>query len=163
MQANVEALGIGAGFGLKLQSVIREPRFRQTIVRVQLTLGRGTNVIPLENHGILTFRANGKLADYHGPLPSAAAPVGQAPMQDQALTLIERARQLGLDRHGVPLSIVRKTDGSMTVEARVVRGRGINTHAQVYSLEKPHGERRAIITPIAPRSKAIVVPQLDQQ
>jgi hypothetical protein len=170
VQANLPALGIGPDFGLALQSVTRDERLGQMIVRVQLTLGRGANAALLDNHGILTFRADGTLADYHGPFSAATAPVQSQPrmrdpaqVQMEAPALIERARQLGLDRHGAPLSIVRKPDGGLTVEARVIRGRGKNTYAEVFSLEKPYGERREIITPVRQHSKALSMPDLTQE
>lgn len=170
IQANLEILGIAPEFGLELQGVTRDQRLRQTIVRVQLMLGRGETAVLLDNHGILTFRANGRLADYHGPLPSAVAQVqGQARVQDEArvqaraLTLIERAKQLGLDRHGVPLSIVRKPDGELTVEAQVIRGSGMNAYAEVFTLENPQGERREIITPLVPRGKAPTTPDPSEE
>ena len=47
----------------------RENQHGQTIVRVQLTLGRGAGAVLLDTHGVLVFRVNGKLADYHAPLP----------------------------------------------------------------------------------------------
>jgi hypothetical protein len=77
IQSNLDSLDIGPDFGLKLQSVTRENLFAkavgsgQTIVRVQLTQGRGDGAAPLENHGILVFRRDGALADYHSPMPPA--------------------------------------------------------------------------------------------
>jgi hypothetical protein len=158
IQAKLDALGIGPEFGLALQSVTRDQRFGQTIVRVQLTLGRGANAELLDNHGILTFREGGRLIDYHGPLP---APVPQLPAalraqeqlnaQMRVRASIAWAKQSGLDRHGVPLTVRRKPDGELTVQARVLRGRGLNEYAEVFSLEKPEGERREVITRAAPR------------
>ncbi len=60
IHANLDTL-VGPDFGLKLQSVTHESRllgrisFGQTIVRVQLTEGRGDDAIPLDNHGILSL------------------------------------------------------------------------------------------------------------
>lgn len=157
VQAQLDALGIGPEFGLALQGVVHDRRFGQTIVRVQLTMGRGANAVPLANHGILTFRSNGRLADYHGPLPPVASQLpaalraqAQTTVQVQARTILERARQIGLDRHGVAMTLVRTADGALTVQASVLRGRGRDERAEVYSLENPHGERRDVITPIRP-------------
>jgi hypothetical protein len=158
VQANLDVLGIGPEFGLALQSVIRDRRFEQTIVRVQLTLGRGAVAVPLDNHGILTFRESGRLADYHGPLPpvSPHLPAGlraqaQLNAQMRARASIEWAKQSGLDRHAVPLAVVRMRDGALTVQARVMRGRGLNEYAEVFTLEKPEGERREVILRTAAR------------
>jgi hypothetical protein len=73
IQANLDNLGIGSEFGLVLQSVTQEKRFGHTMVRVQLTEGRGSDATLLENHGILTFRDDRTLADYHSPIPAASA------------------------------------------------------------------------------------------
>src|SRR5262249_24062480 len=62
VQANLDKLGVGPDFGLKLQSVTRDDRFGQTIVRVQLTSGRGDGATLFNNHGILVFRRDGVLA-----------------------------------------------------------------------------------------------------
>jgi hypothetical protein len=144
VQANLDNLGIGPDFGLILQSVTSDRRFKQTIVRVQLTEGRGSDAPLFDNHGILTFRADGTLADYHSPLPSDFF------SHAQALALIDLAKQFGLHLHGAPLSIVRKPDGQLTVEARVMRGSGMNTYIEAFTLENPWGEFREIITPISP-------------
>jgi len=145
VQDNLDRLGITPGFGLALQSVTRDERFKQTIVRVQLTEGSGRGALPLDNHGILVFRANGRLADYHKPIPDATPP--------DAGGLISLARRLALDRHGVPLSIVRKPDGRLTVEARVIRGTGINSWMEAFTLDNPRGERREVITPRIPSAR----------
>jgi len=142
VQNNLDRLGIPPGFGLALQSVTRDERFKRTIVRVQLTEGSGSGAVPLDNHGILVFRANGRLADYQKPLPDATRP--------DTGGLISLARRLALDRHGVPLSIVRKPDGRLTVEARVIRGTGINSWMEAFTLDNPHGERREVIIPRIP-------------
>ncbi|GEM_PF-1879959 len=61
IRANLDKLGVGSDFGLKLQSVTRINYFRRgigserTIVRVQLTQGRGEGATPLDNHGIFIF------------------------------------------------------------------------------------------------------------
>jgi len=169
-QANLDNLGIWPGFGLKLQSVTRINHFRQrvgrqigpeqTIVRVQLTQGRGEGATLLDNHGILVFRASGMLADYHSPLPSG----GPAPLspndfsQSQALGMIFRASQLGINQHGAPLSIARKPDGRLTVEARVMRGEGINAYMEVFTLDNPRGERHEILIPPVPPDNRISIP-----
>jgi hypothetical protein len=76
----------------------------------------------------------------------------------QVLALIDRAKQLGLDRHGVPLSIVRKPDGQLTVEARVMRGGGMNPYIEAFTLDNPGGVRREIITPLPGRERVPIVP-----
>lgn len=164
-QANQDRLGIGPGFGLKLQSVTRINQFRptphpaQTIVRVQLTEGRGEGATPLDNHGILVFHASGMLADYHSPLPpgddASLPPDGFA--QAQAKTMIGQAQQLGLDKRGGPLSIVRSPEGRLTLEARVMRGEGINAYMEVFTLGNPRGERREIMIPPVPPDKRIPI------
>jgi len=108
------------------------------LVRMRLTEGRGPGAVLLDNHGILTFQASGRLADYHGPLPADAS-------EGEVLALFHEARQLGLDRHGAPLAIVREPDGHLTVEARVMRGSGINDHVEAFTLDNPEGERREIL------------------
>jgi hypothetical protein len=169
VQANLDKLGIGPEFGLKAQSVTRlnlpggQSRGRvlpsrgpaQTIVRVQLMQGRGPDATPLDNHGILVFRASGLLADYHAPLPPqdhvSLAPDGFA--QAQAVTTLYQAGRLGLDQHGAPLSIVRRPGGQMTVEARVMRGAGLNAYLEVFTLDNPRGARREILIPPVPPDK----------
>jgi len=140
LRQSLGQLGIGRDLGLIVQSVTRDERFRQTIVRVQLTHGRDAAATPLDNHGILVFRENGTLADYHAPVP----PDGT--FQAQALALLDQARELGLDRRGAPLSIVKKANGRAGVEARVVRGEGPSVWVDAYTLEAPHGERRDVVT-----------------
>jgi hypothetical protein len=139
IQLNLDLLGIGPDFGLLVQSVTREDRDGYTIVRVQLTVGRGPDAMPLQNHGVLVFRANGMLADYHAPLPADVF------SQVQALELIRQAQQLRLDRHGAPLSVVRREDGQLTVEARVMRGNALNFWIEAFTLDNPRGEHRDII------------------
>jgi hypothetical protein len=160
VQANQDRLGIGPDFGLKLQSVTRLNHFRralvpaQSLVRVQLTRGRGEGATPLDNHGILVFRADGMLADYHAPLSPAygASLLPEAFAEAQAA--ISQANRLDLNEHGAPLSIVRKPDGQLSVEARVMRGEGLNAWMEVFTLDNPQGERREIlISPIPPAKR----------
>ncbi|MFN7948220.1 MAG: hypothetical protein U0Z53_22915 [Blastocatellia bacterium] len=162
VQAGLDELGIGPDFGLKVQSVIRSPRpgrafsFGQTIVRVQLTQGRGEGATPLDNHGILVFRADGTLADYHAPLPQQhASLLPESFAQAQAATMINQASRTGLDQHGAPLAIVRRPDGRLTVEARVMRGEGLNAHLEIFTLDNPRGERREILIPPVPPDKSL--------
>ncbi len=164
LQANLDKLGIGPEFGLKLQSVTRDERYGQTIVRVQLTMGRGDGATPLDNHGILVFRRNGTLADYHAPIPPNESSQEQAQVQriqaEQIRPLIIQAQQLRLDQRDIPLSIVRRPNGQLTVEARVMRGEGMNAYMEVFTLDKPQGERREIVIPPLPPNKRI--PILDE-
>jgi hypothetical protein len=153
LQANLDELGIGVQFGLRLQSVTRDTLLGQTIVRVQLTEGHGSDAVALDNHGVLVFRQDGTLAGYHSPLsPDSAGPLRlQTETQRQMPALIERAKRLGLDRRGTPLSIVRRLGGQLTVEARVMRSQGFYCWMEVFTLENPRGERREIVTPTIPR------------
>jgi hypothetical protein len=163
IRANLDRLGVGPDFGLKLQSVTRINYFRrgigpaQTVVRVQLTQGRGSDAKPLDNHGILVFHASGRLSDYHAPLPSRDA-TSLTDAFAQAMAMISQASQLSLDEHDAPLSIVRRPDGQLTVEARVMRGDGLNAYLEVFTLDNPRGERREIVIPPVPPGKRIVIP-----
>ena len=67
-----------------------------------------------------------------------------------AMTLVNQARQFGLDRRGGLLSIVRGSDGRLSVEARVLRSEGLNCWAEVFSVRHPEGERRKVIVPTIP-------------
>jgi len=158
VQGNLDLLGIGPDFGLKLQSVTRDARFGKTIVRVQLTDGRSSDAALLDNHGILTFRADGTLADYHTPLPSE----GTSPIQTQshvrALAFVNQAKQLGLDRRGGLLSIVRRPDGQLTVESRVMRSEDIYCWIEAFTFEHPEGERREVIVPTIPGNLSGIQP-----
>jgi len=158
LQANLDQLGIGPDLGLKLQSVTHESRFGQTIVRVQLTDGRGSDAPLLENHGILMFRADGTLADYHSPVPTNDTSQMQAQSKERASVVINRAKRFGLDHHGGLLSIVRGFDGQLTVEARVLRSDGIYCWLEVFTLEHPNGERREVIVPTIPSNLKGVQP-----
>lgn len=138
--ANLDLLGIGPGFGLVVQSVTRDDRSRKTIVRVQLTLGRDTGAVALDNHGVLVFRENGTLADYHAPLPAGST------SHVEVLALLDEARRIGLDTHGVPLSIVRREDGAQSVEARILHGDGPRVWVDAFTLDAPRGERREVVS-----------------
>lgn len=169
LQTNLDKLGLGPAFGLKLQSVTRLHPTKQfgpvlpmrgpaqTIVRVQLTQGRGPTAQLLDNHGILVFRANGNLSDYHMPL----LPAGQAAwlpdvfVQTQALNLLGEAARLRLDDHGVPLALVRQPNGQWTVEAHVLRGEGLNTWMEVFTPNNLRGERREVVLPPVPPSQRL--------
>ena len=158
VQANLDNLGIGPEFGLKVQSVTRDRRFGQTIVRVQLTDGRSEDAALFENHGILTFRANRTLADYHSALPSEAASQMNAQSSVRAQALVGQAKRFGLDRRGGLLSIVRGPLGRLTVEARVMRSEGFYSWVEAFTMEHPEGERREVITPTIPRSPSGLQP-----
>jgi len=151
LQQHLDELGIGPEFGVMLQSVTRDSRFGQTLVRVQLTEGRDDSAVPLENHGLLVFRSNGTLADYYSPIPGDYTANSGFHAQAEARSLVARARVLGLAHRGAPLSIALRPDGRQTVEARVMRSKGFYCWEDVYSLENPGGERRNAITPQLPR------------
>lgn len=138
--ANLDRLGVGPGFGLAVQSVTRDERFRQTILRVQLTEGRGAAAVRLDDHGVLVFREDGTLADYHAPVPTQGA------AGTEALALLGQARRLGLDEHGAPLALVRAEDGGLGVEARVLRGDGRSVWVDAFTLQAPEGERREVVS-----------------
>lgn len=156
LQANANILGIGQDFGLKLQSMVRDNRFRQTIIRAQLTLGRSDSAIPLDNHAVLVFRADGSLADYHAPLQPY--PSFQTRETIQFRSLISQAKRLRLDQHGAPLSFVRRANGQWTVESRVLRGKGLNTYLEVFTPEIPSGQRREILLSPLPADKRFSIP-----
>jgi hypothetical protein len=124
-----------------VQSVTRDERYQRTIVRVQLTQGRDANAVPLGNHGVLVFRGNGSLADYQAPVPDDGTSYAEAQV------LLDRARQLGLDAHGAPLSIVRKSGGALGAEARILRGNGPNVWVDAFTIDAPRGERRKVVSP----------------
>jgi len=153
-----DSLGTGPDFGLKLQSVTRLSGAAQgrIVVRVQLTQGRGEDATLLDNHGVLVFRANGDLADYHPPIPGTQG-TGTGPdvsLTMQAATAIGRARQARLHLNGVPLSLVRKADGTLSVEARVLRGEGLNAYVEVLTPENPSGERHELLhSPLSPKQR----------
>ena len=152
VQSNLDELGIGPEFGLALQSVTHDGRSGYTIVRVQLTEGREGDAALFDNHGILTFRADRTLADYHSPIPqSSVMQTLSALSQNRIQTLVGQARLRGLDRRGAPLSIVPDSGGRLTVEARVLRGDAMRCHVVAYTLTNPQGERREVITPTIPR------------
>jgi hypothetical protein len=136
IQDNLDKLGVGPEFGLLLQGWTTDTEGRQ-IVRVQLTLGRGDGARRLDNHGILVFRPDGSLMDYHSPLASNLSPT-------LALQRIHQAEQLGLDQHGASLALVQTAGGQLQIEARLLQGNGIQSFLQVFSLDHPHGERRAL-------------------
>jgi len=160
IEANQDDLGVTADFGLKLQSVVRD-NLGQTIVRVQLTMGRDADATPLNNHGVLVFRRDGTLADYHAPVSSEnndhILPPYQYVHAAQVHPMMVRARQLGLDQHNAPMSIVRRTDGRLTMEVRVLRGEGLNAYMEVFTLDKPEGERHEILIPPIPPNKRIAI------
>jgi hypothetical protein len=136
IQDNLDQLGLGSEFGLKLQSYSVDS-LGQQIVRVQLTRGRGSDAELLDNHGILVFRNDGSLMDYHGPLAPGVSPA-------LALQRINQAERLGLDQHGAPLALIHGADGRLQIEARLLQGNGIHSYFQVFSLDHPNGQRRAI-------------------
>ena len=167
VEQNQNLLAPGPDFGLKPQSVTRLSGTAQgrIIVRVQLTHGRDADATPLNNHGILVFRANGDLADYHSPIPGSNGHL-QGPDQSlgaQAAEAIGKARQARLHLYGVPLSLVRRADGSISAEAHVLRGEGLNTHMIVFTAENPGGERREILkSPLSPEQRLTIAHVLAQ-
>lgn len=157
VQANLDKLGIGPEFGLKLQSVTRDRRFGQTIVRVQLTDRRTGDASLFENHGILTFRANRTLADYHPSLPVDTTSQMNVQSTVLAPALVSQAKRFGLDRRG-GLSFVRSPKGHLTVEARVMRSEGFYSWVEAFTMEHPEGKRREVITPTVPRTPSGLQP-----
>jgi len=152
VELNQDRLETAPDFGLNLQSITRLSGAAQgrMIVRVQLTQGRGADAMPLKNHGILVFRANGDLADYHSPVPGGVDGPG-SDKYFRAQAAIGKARQARLHLRGVPLSVVRKADGSLSVEAHVLHGEGLNAYVEVFTPENPAGERREILhSPLSP-------------
>jgi len=170
LEANLDALGVGPEFGLALQAVTRIDRVRSavgpepTLVRVQLTLGRGAGATPLANHGLLVFRANGTLADWHPPLPQGEVAGLQRGLSPQArarahaLAAISQAKGLGLDRRGAPLALVPREDGSLAAEVHVLRGEPIAPYMEVFTPERPEGERREVVVPPVPPDRRVPVP-----
>ncbi|HZM86577.1 MAG TPA: hypothetical protein VFF31_08465 [Blastocatellia bacterium] len=148
VQSNLDRLGIPPIYGLVLQSVTHDERFGKTMVRVQVR--RESDGMLFDNEGILTFRPDGSLADYYTPLPEVTTSQIGVQSYGHLLALVSQAKLLGLDSHGGLLSIVRGEDGNITVEARVMRGEGINCWVDVYSLEHPEGQRREVIIPTFP-------------
>ncbi len=71
--------------------------------------------------------------------------------------MMVRARQLGLDQHNAPMSIVRGADGRLTMEVHVLRGEGLNAYMEVFTLDKPEGERHEILIPPIPPNKRIAI------
>ena len=153
LQSNLDELGIFPEFGLVLQSVTHDSRSGNKIVRVQLTEGRGSDAPLFDNYGVLTFRADRTLADYHHPIPHASGVQTQSvASQSRIRSLVGQARISGLDRRGAPLSIVRDSmGGGLTIEARVMRGEAMYCYEVAYTLANPQGERRELITPTMPR------------
>jgi hypothetical protein len=147
VEEHLADLGIGPAFGLVVQEVIRDRGFGQTIVRVQLTEGRGAESTALGNAGILVFRAGGTLADYHPPLIPGAEGGGAPPTRlveaqsAVAQGALREARALGLDRVSAPLMLVRRADGELAVEAHVIGGEGLESWVMVYDAEHPEGRR----------------------
>ncbi|RIL00253.1 MAG: hypothetical protein DCC71_18920 [Proteobacteria bacterium] len=139
--ANLDRLGVGPDFGLRVESATRDERFRQTIVRVQLTQGRGADAVPLDDHGVLVFREDGSLADHHAAVATDGA------SNAEAVALLDEARRLGLHAHGAPLSIVRDAERRLRVEARVLRSDGPAVWVDAFTPDAPHGERREVVSP----------------
>jgi len=158
---NLDSLGIGPNFGLKPISVIQEDRFKnkkgldETIVRVQLTQGRGDGATLLDNHGILVFRGNGSLAEWHSPMPNGNThtPGSGDPEESKSLAMLSHAKADKLDQHGVPVRLVARPNGSVRAEAHVMRGKGPNTYMEVFTSDNPAGERREILLGPLPPSQ----------
>ena len=49
-------------------------------------------------------------------------------------------------RTGAPLSLVQDADGTLRVEARVLRGGGPGVWVDAYTLDAPEGERREVVS-----------------
>jgi hypothetical protein len=57
-----------------------------------------------------------------------------------------------------PVSAVRKPDGQLTVEARVMWGEAMNSYIEAFTLDNPGCVRRQIITPLPGRERIPIVP-----
>lgn len=164
---NLDLLGIGPNFGLKPLDVIQEDRFKnkngleETIVHVQLTQGRGNGATILDNHGILVFRGDGSLAEWHSPMPNGIihTPGGSdGPVESKSLAVLSRAKADKLDQHDVPVKLVARPDGSVRAEAHVMRGKGLNAYLEVFTSDNPAGERREIMLGPLPPSQQKLIP-----
>jgi hypothetical protein len=69
--------------------------------------------------------------------------------------MIGQANQLRIAQSGALLAIVRRPDGLLTVEARIMRGAGLKPYMEVFTLDNPLGERREIVIPTLPPDKRI--------
>jgi hypothetical protein len=131
---NLAKLGIGSGFDLEVINHELDDNGAQ-IVHVQLRQlqGKGKDPIPLNNQGILTFRPDGSLKDYHSPLPPGAATKDLGP-------ILDAARASGLDKHGVPVGVRRNDDGTLTAVAQSMPPGNMSSQVKTWTLEKPGGE-----------------------
>jgi len=138
LQKSLRKLGIPAGFGLRIQSHDVDAQGGQ-LVRVQLTDERSGTPQPLGNHGVLTFRSDGTLRDYHGPVP-------QGLTGEQLAGLVDQGKKARLDQHGAAMSVVANGTWGFTVKSYAHTGTsseggllsGLN-RVQEFSLDSPGG------------------------
>jgi len=129
---NLAALNVPDGFGLRIQSD-EALADGGRVVRVELTDGTGADADSFLNAGILTFRADGTLADYHGALdPSIDT--------GDLLTLVSQAREAGIDTIG-PMAIIPDGEGGHTVAVFQESAGAQDPHIMRYSIDTPEGER----------------------
>jgi hypothetical protein len=135
VQANVDRL-VGPGLGLRLQPGHEHmtDAYGYQIVRVQLTEGRGWRAKPVGNHGILVFRPNGTLADYHSPLPRGLS-------NKQALELLKEARQMGLDQDGAEICLVPDAEGNVEAMTFQHEREGIVPILTIHGTRHPEPQR----------------------
>jgi hypothetical protein len=143
---HLDALGIADPFDLKVQEVVRERVFGHTVVRVQLIDGSGHKPVALGNFGILVFRADGWLAEYHPPVGAVASVrrLGSLSLAAQAAAAsdaLRTARAFGLEKEGGLLTFVRRDDGTLEVETHVPGGAHMESWVDVFSVEHPEGRR----------------------
>ncbi|MEK7705926.1 MAG: hypothetical protein AAB426_13270, partial [Myxococcota bacterium] len=132
VQEHLTQLGVDARFGLRLQSTQVDADGR-TLVRVQLTEGRGERARALQNHGLVVFRADGTLCEYQPALPTGLSSA-------DAAVLLAQATRTQLDARGAgDVALVRDAEGKFTVQTVVAAPGRFDRALTVYSLEHPQG------------------------
>jgi hypothetical protein len=74
------------------------------------------------------------------------------------LTRAREARPDRADRSPASVALVTSEHGRLAVEARELRGHGMDEHVVVFTLEHPEGERREVVVPPVPPQKRIALP-----
>ena len=133
---NLSKLGVPAGYSLKVQSHELDDNGSQ-IVHVQLMQGKGKDAVPLGNHGVMVFRPDGSMMDWHGPVPPGTT-------SKQLDTVLKSARDAGLDKHGVPVSVQRGDDGQLAAKAEVLTGDKLNSSVKTFTVDQPAGVSSAL-------------------